>query len=140
MSMMISNKTSVMSVMTTVSCPLELSKLITAQVLCSGDHTERIYNCHMSIAGPKQSYLTIHPYDTCDMTRITRESSRIERYSPLIRNPKSVVHKVITITTTIIFLFQMAILSSFFKYLADHNEWETYTRSASKSEEAAKAR
>ena len=74
------------------------------------------------------------------MTRITRESSRIERYSPLIRNPKSVVHKANTITTTIIFLFQMAILSSFFKYLADHNEWETYTRSASNSEEAAKAR
>ena len=62
MSMMRSNKTSVMSAVTTVN--LVLSKLITVQVVCSGDQLERTYSCQMSAAGSNQSYLKINLYNT----------------------------------------------------------------------------
>ena len=52
MSMMRSNKISVMS--EAMIAGLVLSKLISAQTVCSCDHLERSYSCQMSLVGSKQ--------------------------------------------------------------------------------------
>ena len=77
MSIMRSNATSVTSEATTVI--LLLSKLTTTQAICSGDHVARSYDRQVSPAGPKQSNLITHPYDTCEMTRFTIYSPMISR-------------------------------------------------------------
>jgi hypothetical protein len=69
MSMMTSNTMSETSEPITVG--LVVSKLRMRQVAASGDHVERSYGCQVSRAGPKQSELKTHPYDTCDVARIT---------------------------------------------------------------------
>lgn len=68
-SMMTSNKTSVTS--EAMILGLVVSKLGRTQVFASGDHSERIYGCQVSLAGSNQSKLKIHPYHTCDITGFT---------------------------------------------------------------------
>jgi hypothetical protein len=142
MSMMRSNTTSVMSELRIVG--LVLSKLSTVQVFCSDDHVARTYGCEVSLPGPKQSKSNIHPYNTCDINRFTRDSPMIcRRHLPLMRNETSVIHMPIVVIKTTLFLPQMAILRASLDASLredDHDACETYIRSTINSEEVIKTR
>ena len=121
MSMMRSNRMSVMSAVTTVN--LVLSKSITAQVVCSGNHSEWTYGCSVSKSSRSKTVVVeIHLYDTCDMTRLQDNLPWSEEYLPLMRNATSVVHMAIVIPKIIFCLFQIATLSSIPKHPAS-GEW-----------------
>jgi len=95
------------------------SRLSIAQVDASGDQAERSYSFQMSIAGPKQSILKFLPVRYLRHHQNYKNNSMLRRkYLPWIRNVTSATHITIAITTILFFMFQMAILPSFLKFLA----------------------
>jgi hypothetical protein len=89
-------------------------------VVSSGDHAERIYGCQVSLAGPidRRRRKKTHPYETCDIIRLVRESSMIgKRYEPSMSDETFANHTPMVIKIMIFSVFQIAILPSFFKCL-----------------------
>lgn len=116
MLMMISNITLVASVLITAG--LFVSKLSKVQVVASGDHTERIYGCQVSLAGPSVDLEEAHPYETCDITKFARKFSMIcKRYEPSRSDETFANHTPMVINIIVFSIFQIEILPSFHKYL-----------------------
>lgn len=143
LSMMRSNKTSVISELITAG--LVLCKLSRAQVFASGDHVERICGCQIK---PSRSEIVdinnTHPYCTCDITRVKKDSfGTCKTYLPLMRNATSATHTPIVITKGIFAMFQTAILPKTLECVAlgrcNQDAWETYIRSTINREADAKA-
>ena len=110
-----SNKMSTMSELTTLA--LVLSKLSKAQVSASGDQAERSYGCQISTKIVDVEIFTcVIPVISPKLMR--DYSMKRTKYLPWMRSEISATHMTIAIAIMILFIFQMAILPSFFKYVA----------------------
>jgi hypothetical protein len=114
--MMTSNRISVLSEPKMLA--LVVSKLSKAQVDASGDQAERSYSFQLSIADPNQLTLETLPVRHLRHHKNYKDNSMVRRrYLPWIRSATSATQITIAIAIILFFMFQMAILPSFLKFL-----------------------